>query len=107
MRCSTIRNANTPEAGCCRPSSSNGSRKREPKASRKLGAIQIVSGGQIHDSQVMPDLLNGAGRSAAVVADKAYGSNMIRQHIADQGALAVIPSKSNARNLVPLDQSLY
>lgn len=26
--------------GCCHPSSSNGSRKREPRASRKLGAIQ-------------------------------------------------------------------
>jgi transposase len=55
----------------------------------------------------MPNLLNGAGRSAAVVADKAYGSNLIRQHIADQGALAVIPSKSNARNPIPHDEGLY
>jgi len=38
-RCSTIRNASMLETGCCRPSSSNGSKKRKPKASRKLGAI--------------------------------------------------------------------
>jgi hypothetical protein len=33
----------------------------------------------------------------AIIADKAYGSTKIRQQIADEGALAVIPSKSNAR----------
>jgi len=55
----------------------------------------------------MPDLLEGAGKSDAVVADKAYGSQTIRQRIADQGALCVIPSKSNARNPIPHDKSLY
>jgi len=55
----------------------------------------------------MPGLLEGAGNSIAVVADKAYGSKLIRQHIADQGALAVIPSKSNARKPIPHDEGLY
>jgi len=55
----------------------------------------------------MPQLLNDAGDSIAVVADKAYGSNLIRQCIADQGALAVIPSKSNARKPIPHDKALY
>lgn len=40
-RCSTTRSASTSGLGCCRPSSSNGSRKRGPRVSRKLGAIQI------------------------------------------------------------------
>jgi transposase len=55
----------------------------------------------------MPSLLDGAGRSTAVVADKAYGSNAIRQRIVEQGARAVIPSKSNARNPIPHDLALY
>tara|TARA_B100000809_G_C14866417_1_gene433861 strand:+ start:489 stop:722 length:234 start_codon:yes stop_codon:yes gene_type:complete len=67
----------------------------------------IVTGGQVHDSQVMPRLLEEAGDSLAVVADKAYGSNLIRQRIADQGALAVIPSKSNARKPIPHDTGLF
>ncbi len=67
----------------------------------------IITGGQVHDSQVMIDLLNGAGKSRAVVADKAYNSAEIRQHITDQGALAVIPTKSNAKKQIPHDKSLY
>ena len=55
----------------------------------------------------MPSLLDGAGRSLAVVADKAYGSRLIRQRIAEQGALAVIPSKSNVRKPIPHDANLY
>lgn len=43
----------------------------------------------------------------AIVADKAYTSNRIRQQITDEGALAVIPSKSNARKPVPHDRNLY
>ncbi len=67
----------------------------------------IITDGQVHDSQVMPSLLDGAGNSIAVVADKAYGSHSIRQHINDQGAIAVIPSKSNARKPIPHDKGLY
>jgi len=43
----------------------------------------------------------------AIVADKAYGSAKIRQDIADEGALAVIPSKSNARRPIPHEPNLY
>ena len=43
----------------------------------------------------------------AIVADKAYTSRRIRQHIKDEGALPVIPSKSNARNPIPHDKKLY
>ena len=43
----------------------------------------------------------------AIIADKAYASRRIRQQIADEGALAVIPSKSNARNPVEHDAHLY
>ncbi|GAB5510422.1 MAG: hypothetical protein Rhims3KO_18230 [Hyphomicrobiales bacterium] len=43
----------------------------------------------------------------AIVADKAYGSAAIRQAIADEGAVAVIPSKSNARTPIPHDSNIY
>jgi transposase len=43
----------------------------------------------------------------AIVADKAYSSTKIRQQIADEGALAVIPSKRNARRQIPHDPNLY
>ncbi len=39
-RCSTTRSASMRGTGCCRPSSSNSSKKREPRASRKHRAIQ-------------------------------------------------------------------
>lgn len=38
---------------------------------------------------------------------KAYGSAKIRQQIADEGALAVIPSKSNAKHPIAHDRQLY
>ncbi|CAK7261068.1 protein of unknown function (plasmid) [Shinella sp. WSC3-e] len=38
-RCCTTRNANTSGTGCCCPSSSRSSRKSNPRASTKLGAI--------------------------------------------------------------------
>jgi len=67
----------------------------------------IVTGGQVHDSTVMIDLLDGAEESAAVVAYKAYNTGTIRQRIADQGSLAVIPTKSNARKPIPHNKGLY
>jgi transposase len=47
------------------------------------------------------------GQPLAIVADKAYTSNRIRRQIADEGALAVIPSKSNARRPIAHDENLY
>jgi len=43
----------------------------------------------------------------AIVADKAYASAKIKHPIADEGALAVIPSKSNACIPIPHDKNLY
>ena len=43
----------------------------------------------------------------AIVADKAYGSAQIRQQVTDEGALCVVPSKSNAREPIPHDTNLY
>jgi len=66
-----------------------------------------ITGGHVHDSQVIGAFLDWNKAPLAIVADKAYASAAIRQGIADEGALAVIPSKSNARKPVPHDANLY
>ena len=66
-----------------------------------------ISAGHVHDSQLMSLFPDWDRPPIAIVADKAYGSARIRQQIADEAALAVIPSKSNARNPIPHDPNLY
>ena len=55
----------------------------------------------------MPDFLDWKVPPLAIVADKAYSSQKIRKTIADEGTLAVIPSKSNAKKPIPHDKNLY
>jgi transposase len=55
-----------------------------------------VTGGQVHDSQVVGDVLDTPKPPLAITADKAYDSGKVRQQIKDEGALPVIPSRSNA-----------
>ena len=66
-----------------------------------------VTGAQTHDSKAFDAFLAWDAPPLAIVADKAYGSAAIRQAIADEGAVAVIPSKSNARSPVPHDPEIY
>jgi len=54
-----------------------------------------VTGGQVHDSQVVGEVLDTPRPPLAVTADKAYDSAKVRQQIKDEGALPVIPSRSN------------
>jgi transposase len=56
----------------------------------------IVTGGHVHDNQVVEEVLNTPRAPLAVSADKAYDSKEARQHIKDESALPVIPSRSNA-----------
>ena len=43
----------------------------------------------------------------ALCADKAYDSQYVRQAVADEGAIPVIPCRSNARYPTPYDRRLY
>ena len=61
----------------------------------------------MHDSQMFDAFTGWQTEPLAIVADKAYTSNWIRQQIADEGALAVIPAKSNARRPIAHDENLY
>jgi transposase len=55
-----------------------------------------VTGGQVHDSQVVEEILNTPRSPLAITADKAYDSEKVRQQIKDEGALPVIPNRSTA-----------
>lgn len=56
----------------------------------------MVTGGQVHDSQVVEEILNTPRPPLAVTADKAYDSEKVRQQIRDEGALPIIPNRCNA-----------
>ena len=66
-----------------------------------------ITGAQTHDSKAFDAFIGWQKQPTAIVADKAYGSKAIRQAISDEGALAVIPSKSNARIHIPHDPDIY
>jgi transposase len=53
-----------------------------------------LTGGEIHDSVCANDLLEGKSADF-VLADKAYDSDKVLEKIAEIGATAVIPPKSN------------
>ena len=55
-----------------------------------------MTGGQVHDSQVVEDILNTPRSPLAITADKAYDSAKVRQQIKDEGALPIIPNRCNA-----------
>jgi transposase len=51
-------------------------------------------------------MLDGV-EAEAVIADKAYDSNAIREHMAEAGMEAVIPSNRRRKTVIPHDAALY
>ena len=66
----------------------------------------ILTAGQSGDALAAPALLGGF-RPSAVLADKAYDSNALRQLIAEAGAEAVIPSNRTRKVLIAHDIEAY
>ena len=67
-----------------------------------------LSGGEVHDSKVAAPLLGTIPlKSVNVLADKAYGTQALRDFITSQEAHYTIPPKSNAVNPWPCDFYLY
>lgn len=66
----------------------------------------IVTAGQVGDITQAPALLDGQAGDA-VIADKAYDSNALRQTIAGIGAEAVIPSNRCRKAIIPHDTVAY
>lgn len=63
--------------------------------------------GNSHDALTAPELLNHPTPPLAVCADKAYDSQHVRQAIRDDGAVPVIPYRSNTLHPKPYDKRLY
>ena len=66
----------------------------------------ILTGGEAHDITTAPDLLADL-QMGAVIADRAYDSNALRQVIAEAGAEAVIPSTRARKVRIPHDAAAY
>lgn len=66
----------------------------------------IVTAGQVGDITQAPALLEGQIGNA-VLADKAYDSNALRETIAAMGAEAVIPSNRSRKIIIPHDECTY
>jgi transposase len=61
----------------------------------------------VHDNQVVGQLLQAPQPALAVTADKAYDSKAARQQIKDDGAVPVIPSRSNAVKKARCPKRIY
>lgn len=66
----------------------------------------IVTAGQVGDITQAPALLKDQD-SDAVLADKAYDGNVLRETIAGMGAEAVIPSNRSRKIIIPHDELAY
>lgn len=66
----------------------------------------ILTGGQAHDITTAPDLLANLDADA-VIADRAYDSDAVRELIAAAGAQAIIPAKISRKIVIPHDKLAY
>ena len=66
----------------------------------------LLAAGNSHDILAVPALLEGH-RPQAVLADRAYDANSLRQHLHQIGAEAVIPSTRSRRAPIPHTTIVY
>jgi transposase len=68
----------------------------------------VLTPGQAHDVQGFRPLMRMvADRIDALLADKGYDADAIREELADAEVEAVIPAKANRRNPTPHDRAKY
>lgn len=67
-----------------------------------------ITGGEVNDCSIAPDLIAKLPDAKAIVADKGYDSECIREQITKKGARAVIPRKRNSlKGNADMDWCLY
>ncbi|GAB3395308.1 hypothetical protein GCM10027514_42520 [Azotobacter armeniacus] len=67
-----------------------------------------ITGGEVSDCSLAPELIAQLPSAAVIVADKGHDSERIRERIEAQGARAVIPRKRNSiKGNADLDRGLY
>jgi putative transposase len=69
--------------------------------------VRLLFGpGQRNDITRAPELINGF-EPEAVIADKGYDADHLREVVLENQAASVIPSKSNRRTPITYDKALY
>ena len=66
----------------------------------------MLTGGQEHDVTQAEELIAGI-ESEHVIADRAYDSRQFRDMVIDNGAIPVIPPRSNRKAQYSYDEYLY
>ncbi len=66
-----------------------------------------LTSGQAHDAPACRDLLQNLQFGQAVLADRAYDAEWVRNMIWEQGAIECIPSRTNRKTPKPYDKELY
>ncbi|SFI83456.1 IS5 family transposase [Nitrosomonas sp. Nm34] len=67
-----------------------------------------ITGGEVNDCSAAPDLIARLPEAKAIVADKGYDSEWLREQITKKGARAVIPRKRNSlKSNADMDWGLY
>jgi transposase len=56
-----------------------------------------ITGGQVHDCKIAPQLVAELKDVEFIVGDKGYDSESLRTQISDQGAIPIIPRKENSK----------
>lgn len=56
----------------------------------------IITGGEVHDSKIAPELINNLPISEYIIADKGYDSEHIRETVRQKSSIPIIPRKSNS-----------
>ena len=68
----------------------------------------LITEGQVHDSQMVTQLIEGLSGVTHYIADRAYDSAFIRKLIGRLNAVSVIPRRKNSKNNdQPLDKEKY
>ena len=74
---------------------------------RGLPITLKLTAGQAHDGRSAGDMLDTVGPGQALLADAAYDSNRLRDHLAAIGAKAVIKPITRRSAPPPLDRTAY
>ena len=67
-----------------------------------------ITGGQVHDSQIAPQLIERLDEAEYWIADKGYDSEILREQARKKGIKPVIPRRSNSQKInTEFDVHLY
>ena len=67
-----------------------------------------LTGGEVHDAKVAPNLIRILPIAEYIIADKGYDSDEIREHIKQKSSIPIIPRKKNSKTgNADIDWGLY